>query len=154
MARACRRRPTEAGYTLVEVVIAMLLTAIMVTSVFSVSLTAKQGGGKGGRKLLASQGAKQIANQLRNFVTGDTSVSLANPPGSAFGGWGLTGVGGITDNCPGGGTSCWALQNGTHTLTGVLPAAFEAAPFNARVSYYVTNTNPPSVTITTTWTEP
>ena len=30
------------------------------------------------------------------------------------------------------------LAAGSHSLTGVLPAAFEAAPFNARVQYHVT----------------
>lgn len=132
----------------------MLLTSVMVTSVFSVALTAKSGGGKGERALMATQGAKQIANLLKNFVTGDTATSLSYPPGVAANGWGLTGVNGIVDACPDASTICWALAPGTHTLTGVLSTTFEAAPYNARVSYFVAAGSPPNVIVTATWTEP
>jgi type II secretory pathway pseudopilin PulG len=154
MARTCPRRRTESGYTLVEVVIAMLLTSVMVTSVFSVALTAKSGGGKGERSLMATQGAKQISNLLKNFVTGDTATTITYPPGVAANGWGLTGVNGITDTCPDASTNCWALAPGTHTLAGVFPAAFEAAPYSARVTYFVAGGSPPNVIVTATWTEP
>ena len=54
------RRPRgRAGYTLVEVVLAMLLTTVIVTSVFSVALTTKGGGGKAERKLKAAAGARR-----------------------------------------------------------------------------------------------
>jgi hypothetical protein len=69
--------------------------------------------------------------------------------------------GGVDDeSCVG----CYALSPGSHTLRGIMSTAFEAAPYNARVIYFVTttdtitdgvNTRPIlSVNITTTWTDP
>ena len=52
------------GFSLVEVMVAMLLTSIMVTSVFSVALTVKTGGNKGERKIKAAAGARQVAAML------------------------------------------------------------------------------------------
>ncbi len=155
----------QSGYTLVEVMVAMLLTSIMVTSVFSVALTVKTVGGKGERKIKAVAGARQVASLLKNYVTGETGAvstgapGIAGPCAGAVNNWSMT-CNGITDACPGGGSACYALAPGLHTLTGVLPATFEAPPYNARVSYVVTvtatvNGRPvPSVSITTTWTDP
>lgn len=159
------RLRSSAGYTLVEVMVAMLLTSIMVTSVFSVALTVKTGGSKSERKLKAAAGARQISAMLKNYVTGETgTASTTNGngtiagPGVGANNWSITGNG-IVDACPGGGSSCYALAQGTHTLTGVL-GTFENAPYNARVSYFVdattlVNGRPvPAVSITTTWTDP
>ncbi|PIR16570.1 MAG: hypothetical protein COV48_09640 [Elusimicrobia bacterium CG11_big_fil_rev_8_21_14_0_20_64_6] len=169
-----RHRPTkkqpnfsgENGYTLVEVMVAMLLTSIMVTSVFSVALTVKTGGSKGERKMKAATGARLVASQLKNFVTGDPSSTVMAGPGTGTNKWSMTG-GGVTDAClcTSCSANCYALMPGSHTLSGVLPATFEAAPYNAKVVYFVTVTdtisdgvNParpiPSVSITTTWDEP
>jgi prepilin-type N-terminal cleavage/methylation domain-containing protein len=140
----------DGGYTLVEVMVAMLLTSIMVTAVFSVTLTAKTGGAKGERKLMASAGASQVAAQLKNFVRGDSVGVVIRGPGTGANSWSMTG-GSIVDSCG----DCYALTPGLHTLTGVLPAAFEAPPYNARVSYTVTMVGSiPSVSITTVWTDP
>lgn len=140
----------------------MLLTSVMVTSVFSVALTAKTGGTKSDRKIKAAAGARQIAAVLKNFVTGDpASTLIAGPNAGGANKWSLDGLGTIDDtSC----VNCYALAAGSHTLTGVLPATFEAAPFNARVTYFVSytdtitdgvNTRPvPSVSITSTWTDP
>jgi len=147
--------------------VAMLLTSIMVTSVFSVTLTVKTGGSKGERKLKAAAGARQIAAQLKNYVTAELGTAsttlIPGPCVGAANNWSIS-CNGITDACPGGGSSCYALSAGSHTLTGVLPASFEAAPYNAQVVYFVsvtdtitdgTNIRPvPSVSITTTWTDP
>jgi hypothetical protein len=135
----------------------MLLTSVMVTSVFSVALTAKTGGAKGERKIKAAAGARQVAAQLKNYVTGDETVGGAFAgPGTGGNSWSMDG-GGVNDtSC----VNCYALSAGSHVLTGILPAAFEAAPYNARVQYHVTyagtvNGRPvPAVSITTTWTEP
>ena len=158
----------DAGYTLVEVMVAMLLTSIMVTSVFSVALTVKTGGSKGESKIRASAGARQIAALLKNFVTaesGTASTFAPNIPGpcvGAFNNWSIS-CNGIADGCPGGGSSCYALALGTHTLVGVM-GVFEGPPWNARVQYHVTDASGgsgipggrpvPQISITTTWTEP
>ncbi len=158
------RAAAEGGYTLVEVMVAMLLTSIMVTSVFSVALTVKTGGSKGESKIKAGAMARQVSAMLKSYVTAETgtaSTSAPNIPGPGTGGvnnWSITGNG-IVDNCPGGGTSCYALAQGTHTLSGVNPT-FEGAPWFGQVSYFVdatatVNGRPvPAVSITTTWTDP
>lgn len=146
--------------------VAMLLTSIMVTSVFSVALTVKTGGSKSERKLKAAAGARQVSALLKNFVTGEPGTSstlngagtIAGPNLGSANNWSMTGNG-ITDSCPGGGSNCYALANGTHTLSGVL-GTFENAPYNAKVMYYVdantlVNGRPvPAVSITTTWNDP
>lgn len=154
----------EAGYTLVEVMVAMLLTSIMVTSVFSVALTVKTGGNKGEAKIKAAAGARMVAALLKNYVTAeDGTASTTLIPGPCAGApnnWSIS-CNGIVDACPGGGSNCYALAQGTHTLTGVM-GDFEQPPpvgKSARVSYFVdattlVNGRPvPVVTITTTWTE-
>jgi Tfp pilus assembly protein PilE len=161
------RAAAEGGYTLVEVMVAMLLTSIMVTSVFSVALTVKTGGSKGERKIKAAAGARQIAAVLKNYVTAETGTAstgiaagtLAGPCAGATNNWSMS-CNGVVDTCPDATTTCYALMQGTHTLTGVLGVTFEGAPWNARVTYYVNaatlvNGRPvPAVSITTTWTDP
>ena len=136
----------------------MLLTSIMVTSVFSVTLTVKTGGSKGERKLKAAAATKQIATQLKNYVTGDPlSTTILGPgTGGAAASWSMdTGL--INDtSC----VNCYALTPGSHTLTGVMPQSFEDPPYNARVTYFISTTDTvngrpvPSVSITTTWDDP
>lgn len=161
------RRISKEGYTLVEVMVAMLLTSIMVTSVFSVALTVKTGGGKGESKMKAAAMTRQISAVLKNYVTAETGAAstftIPGPCGGAANNWSMT-CNGITDTCPGGGTSCYALAPGTHTLSGVNPT-FEAAPpapggRSGVVRYFVDTTTQvngrpvPIVVITTTWTDP
>ena len=161
-----RRRAARAadGYTLIEVAVAMLITAFLVTSVFSIALTGKSSGAINDRKLLAAAGVRQVSAKLRNYVTADSIDSAINLPGPGNGAnsWSMTSDG-VTDSCG----NCYALASGPHELTGVLPAWFEAAPYNARVSYTVDNsevvtislvplrTAPvPAVVITATWIDP
>ncbi|MCM2303241.1 MAG: prepilin-type N-terminal cleavage/methylation domain-containing protein [Elusimicrobia bacterium] len=154
----------DAGYTLVEVMVAMLLTSIMVTSVFSVALTVKTGGNKGESKIKAAAGARMVAALLKNYVTAEAGTAsttlIPGPCQGAANNWSIS-CNGIVDACPGGGSNCYALAQGTHTLTGVM-GDFEAAPpvgKSARVSYFVdattlVNGRPvPVVTITTNWTD-
>lgn len=170
---ARRRRPTSgrAGYTLVEVVIAVLLTSIMVTSVFSVALTSKSGGGKSDRKLLASQAAKRMTSQLRNFVTGcdcDPTTGACSAASCTI--QGPTNRGGVASwylNDPANEVydsrgDVWALASGAHTITGtgVLPQWFLNSPYFGSIQYTVDNSamvngRPMSrVTLDVVWTEP
>ncbi|MEQ1919062.1 MAG: prepilin-type N-terminal cleavage/methylation domain-containing protein, partial [Elusimicrobiota bacterium] len=86
MRQARRFRPirprlaSEEGYTLVEVMVAMLLTSIMVTSVFSVALTVKTGGSKGESKMKAAAMSRQISAILKNYVTGETGTASTSAP--------------------------------------------------------------------------
>lgn len=137
----------------------MLLTAIMVTSLFSVTLSAKTGGKKGERKFQAMVAARQVSSRLRNYVTADLNATKPKGPGTGTNPWSMT-SGGITDTvssacAPFANPNCYALADGIHTLTGVM-GAFELPPYNARVKYSVSTAanNLKTVTITTNWDEP
>ncbi|OGR95712.1 MAG: hypothetical protein A2V88_16250 [Elusimicrobia bacterium RBG_16_66_12] len=152
-------------------VVAMLLACVMITSVFSVTLTSKTTGGKNDRRLLAGQAASQVTGRLKNFVTGcDCSVTTGICSAASCTLQGPTPRGGVASwyfNCP----TClppvsdnrgdvYALTIGTHVISGLLPAFFEAAPYNARVNYTVdifqtVNGRPvPAVTVNVAWAEP
>jgi prepilin-type N-terminal cleavage/methylation domain-containing protein len=186
------RRP--AGYTLVEVVVAMLISAIMVTAMFGVAISQKVGTTSADHRLLADQAMRQVSSQLRGYVTGcgcsAASGTCAAPgctmiagPNAANGAgvasWSYNAPSaGIVDNwtsggacpaavlgsCPGtgSGNSVWALANGAHVLSGVLPAWFEAAPYCARACYVVNtvqsigpNSMPvQSAVVSVNWAEP
>lgn len=176
-----RRRAPRAGYTLVEIVVAMLITCVMITSVLSSALSSKIGGGKNDRRLIASQAARQTTGLLKSFITGCAcyigsglcmipSCSITGPmPGdcssvsatvaSCTASYSLnnpTLVPPIVDNRG----SIYALALGLHTIQGLLPSEFEAAPYNARVNYVVENAQTingrpvPKVSVTVDWTEP
>lgn len=171
MARRHRPISRQAGYTIVEVVVAVLLTSIMVTSVFSVALTSKQGGGKSDRKLVAAQAAKTVTSQLRNFVTGcdcdpvsgacsAASCTVQGPtPRTGVASWYLHDPANNVFDSMG---DKWALTTGVHRITGtgVLPAWFLADPFNGYVEYTVDNSADvngrpmPKVSLDVQWQEP
>ncbi|MFA6318606.1 MAG: hypothetical protein WC943_14450 [Elusimicrobiota bacterium] len=137
----------ERGTTFVEVSIAMLLVAIITGSVFSVAITARQGGGRAMRRIIADQAARQLTERLRGYVSGDTTQTAIDwgfrGPSSgmvAVDNWSLHGApainddAGIVDSMG----SVHALAVGTHTLSaGILPAWFTAPPYNATVRYRV-----------------
>lgn len=158
------------GYTLLEAAIAMLLTAIMAGSVFSIALSAKRSSGRGLRKLIADQAGRQLTEQLKNYVTADKSASTIggiNGPGAGTNKWSMndtTALPQVLDSCgpadpTGTGVDCYALEPGSHTLKGYLPGWFEANPYKARARYWVkdqtvdTTLNMPQVIVTVTWVE-
>lgn len=150
----------------------MLLSAIMVSSVFSVALTAKQSGGKGERKLLAGQVTKQMLGTLKNYQTSDYSsaqvASWGPNANNAANRWSLednTVTPAIDCVGPGHPANEYALRyvgaGTTHTVRGILPTWFEAAPFNATLRYYVNGSRTsadgkviPQISVTVDWTEP
>ncbi len=184
-------RSPSSGYTLVEVVVAALLASIIATAVMSVSLTSKMNGGQSGksdRRLLAGHAMKDVSSALRNFVTACCDINrdcilwtpgvpapayscypLTGPNrGGADGGWTFNGYqlpsGTVSDPAFAG---KYALLSGTHRLAHVLPAWFEAAPYNGYVQYtvtpgpsypsgapYPTTNQVPQVVVTANWTEP
>ena len=57
------------GYTLVEVVVAMLLSAIMISAVFRVALTGStQTSSRGDCQVAAAQAAQALLQRLKNYV--------------------------------------------------------------------------------------
>lgn len=133
------RDPDRAGFTLVEVVIAVLVSAMMVTAFFSVALTSRMTAGRTDHKQAATQEAKKILELLRNYVT---------DPAGYGGGWlALPGSGQL----PGDTCGCYALQAGIHNVTSLLDSAFVASvdPASPPTMVY-TVTNPGSGTCPST----
>ena len=157
----------------------MLIGCVMITAVLSTALSSKISGGKNDRRLIASQAARHTTSLLRNLVTGcNCSITTGNCAVAGVGACSITGP--MQGNCGGGATittctlsysfnnpplvdsrgTVYALASGTHTIQGLLPSEFEAAPYNARVIYYVTPTSQiingrpvPLVNVTVDWTE-
>lgn len=181
--RPSRTFRARAGFTLVELVVAILLAGVIAAAVFSVALTSQTGGGgKAGRKLMAAMATKQVTTQLGRYVSGCCSIvtgscsncgSVSGPNACAGAdSWSMTNpcadsasAAGVVDTGPA--PAAYALSVGKHVLTGVLPASLEGAPYNARVSYTVTAANPisncgwtgntcyaPAISVSADWTEP
>ncbi len=158
----------------------MLISAIMVTAVMGVAITAKQGGGKDQRRMMFNQGIAQLSAQLKAYVT----ACGCNPTGGACPAPACTMILG-PNRFSNAGVATWylnssnpalnpvkdsmgnvyALTCGAHTVTGVVPA-LEAPPYNGAITYTVAwpggvcpNPLPPvgsapQVTFTANWTEP
>ena len=136
------------GTTLVEVVIGIMLVAVIGLSLMSIALTSRRNTGRIDRKTAAAMAGKKILDNLKNYVTSDTSASTG--PGIGAGGW----------TFPGDGCACYAFADGAHALDAAswLPA-LAGAPYNASVGYTVTsavtvNGKQPTVALSIKWTEP
>lgn len=178
-----RGRAGSAGFSLVEVMVAMLIGAVMVTAVLGVSVTAKTGGAKSTRRQMADQGIAQLSAELKQYVTacgckkssGDCSLpaggcTLVTGPNSNNAGiatWYLNGAAGAVGNISDSMGNVWALTCGAHTIRGVVPA-LEAAPYNGSITYTVAGwpsaaactasapgpNDTPVITFSANWTEP
>jgi len=114
----------DRGFTLIEVVIATMLMAVGVTAVFSVALTARYRMNRNLLKSRMSQEARRLSDDLKNFVTYDSTI-VDGAPGSA---WRLP-----DDQC-----SQWALSEYcVHDVTGRLPGDLRKAPVSASLAYSV-----------------
>ncbi|MFA5140450.1 MAG: type II secretion system protein [Elusimicrobiota bacterium] len=130
------------GFTLVETLVAVLLIAIVVTSVFSLALTSKGASVKTGRREQALFYTRKAMEKLKAYVTGDETFAAAGPnyardPGRP---WAIP-----EDACGGcgGAGQCWALDpTCTHDLTLMLPAKLRDAPISMTLGYAVTNDPP------------
>ncbi|MBI5883102.1 MAG: type II secretion system protein [Elusimicrobia bacterium] len=167
----------ERGSTFLEVTIAMMLVAVITSSVFSVAITARQGSGRSMRRLVANQVSRQLSEKLKGYVSGDTTqapidIGFRGPSSgtSASTNWSINGAKApndgydaatITDSMG----AANALALGTHTITGMLPIWFSGPPYNATMRYVVTQMHPfgagglsgaqiPRVEVYVDWTEP
>lgn len=162
------------GFTLIEVVVSVLLTAVMVSAVFTVALSVKTGGGKADRKLLAGQAERALSATLKGYVTSDntaTNTVIAGPNACARTGCGTPGPTSWNIHTPGVQTDSlgdvYALTaapvGSEHVLTCVAAPGADAAcfvpkvlrdpPFNGTIKYSVVG-SPPQVIVTVNWTEP
>jgi prepilin-type N-terminal cleavage/methylation domain-containing protein len=174
-----RRRAGSPGYSLVEVMVAMLIASVMVTAVLGVAVTATKGDTKSSHRQLMNGALTQLSAQLKNYQTacgcyksngdctssgGCTEILGPNSNNAGAATWSLNGApgpaGNLADTSFG---NSWALACGVHNVTGLVPA-LEAAPYSATVSYTVTwptcsaavpaLNESPSISFNTNWTEP
>jgi prepilin-type N-terminal cleavage/methylation domain-containing protein len=158
------------GFTLIEVVAAMLVSCVMISAVFSVALSNKQTNARSDRRLVAAQAAQSLTLKLADYVTADASntpTTLALAPGGL---WSLPG-----DSLGNVYALCGTAAGTAHVLgaaSPLVPTQISAAPFNGTLTYTVTwaagcnvacpgflSAIPvvncqPKVDVKATWTEP
>ena len=139
-------RPSEQGYTLVEVVIATLIIAMMAGPMMSVALTGRMSVGRTDRRVAAAASVRRLSETLKAFVTADRTLALG--PGSGADGWTL----------PGDDSGAYALAAGHHALQ-VSQWAPALAAYQGAIAYDVAVRSTPSgpqpdVTFSIAWSEP
>lgn len=138
------------GSTILEVMIALLITALVVTAVFPVMLSSRTNLNRASRRRQGTVYAQNMMDQLKSYVG---SVSLTSdfallPNSGHFRGpgaspaWQDACTGCSNPNPPG--PSCYALEVSpavgppcTHVLDSMLPAEFRNAPYNGELRYAV-----------------
>jgi Tfp pilus assembly protein FimT len=116
----------ESGETLLEIIIAILLLAMMTVPIMGAALGGRQLTLKTGHRQQAAADSRHVAEALKAYVVADTS--LAEGPGTGTGGWTL----------PGDESGTYALAAGHHVLTpAVWLPEFASPPYNGTISYDV-----------------
>lgn len=133
------------GSSLIEVIIATLLLAMMTVPIMAVTLTGGALTGKTERRLYASTAAARLAETLKAYVVADTTL-IAGPNGD----WAL----------PGDSSGLNALEAGHHDLSPeIWVPELAGAPYFATVAYDVsvrqTPQGPlPDVSFDIRWNDP
>jgi len=110
---------------MVEVMIGILLVAVIVTSVFSLSLTARITARKSGRRAKGLYYTRQAMEKLKAYVTADTSVTGRLPAAN----W----------RYPGDASGTYALANGAHDISSTLPPSFTSQLTGVELKYTVSD---------------
>lgn len=136
----------ERGSSLMEVIVAILLLAMMATPIMSVALSGRMASGRADRRIAAAAAIRRVSEHLKAYVTADRA--LARGPGDGDDGWAL----------PGDASKASALDPGHHELE---PAVWvpALAPFSGKISYDVSvrrtpSGAEPSVGFRVSWDEP
>ena len=124
------------GFTLVEVMVAIMVSAMMVTAFFSIALTSRIQTIRVDHKLAANQLAQQVLQNLKNYVADPNAGPTAT---------GLPASGKLTGDANGG----WALVPGLHDVTDIMksdPTFYDATAAawlvnNPAMSYCVADNN-------------
>lgn len=145
------------GFTLAELMVALLIAAIMISAVLSVTLSSKLNIKKSGAKADVLSSAQSVLDALKNYVVDPTQIASL-PSGGVLPGddCGAGSGGSLCSGAP----NCYALAPGcVHDVTSLLPAYLREASYGARMSYVVTNptfngVQVSSVTVSLTWNPP
>ncbi|MBI4061969.1 MAG: type II secretion system protein [Elusimicrobia bacterium] len=145
----------QKGYTLIEVVVAMLLIGLMSALCMPAFLTGRMADGRAARRAAAADAVHRAAEELKAYVTADIGAGTRGPGTNCSGnanGWCL----------PGDASGSWALDhNVAHNLTGA-PWAALLATWGGTLSYSVavpdatksSLVQQPTVTFNVAWSEP
>ncbi|OGR86329.1 MAG: hypothetical protein A3J74_11475 [Elusimicrobia bacterium RIFCSPHIGHO2_02_FULL_57_9] len=152
----------QRGFTLLELLIAILVIAAMSSGLYTVVLSVRKGGGRADRRFMAGAAARSLHDALRNYVSADPTTDMGpNKNRSGAQTWNIHTPGLIADSMG----DVYALAPGppAHQLTGFLetvaPPWFKDPPYNATIKYLVTpSANPallgPEVSVDVDWDEP
>ena len=127
------KKRRRSGQSLIEVVIASLLVAMMTIPIMAAAFGGHQLTAKTSVRLQAAADARRVAEALKAYVVADATLYLTDPrykgPGVGIGGWVL----------PGDASGLNALDAGHHLLDAAtwLPG-LDAPPYNGTISYDVT----------------
>lgn len=102
------------AFSLVEIVISVLISATVAMASFMIFTSTATSQRKSNRKEIASLAIKMVQEQLKLYVTSDTSASFPYKPNAQ---WRLCNHLGQCDSYNG-----WALQQGNHNITSFLAA--------------------------------
>lgn len=135
------------GNTLIEVMMASIILAMAVAAIGNLLLTVFTVPKRGNAQYEIAFAAKKLREQLKSYVTADTSVTL-NAPGSPP--WHLP----DDSSC----TNCWALADGAHNATDMLSSDLRTR-YKATMRYTVTRElvagrQVPKVRIVVDWSMP
>jgi len=100
------------GFTLVEIVVAVLISAMVAMATFSIFTSSAVGHKRSTKKEVAALAIRMVSEQLKDYVTSDNSTFLPQRPNNS---WRLCNHLGQCDTYTG-----WALQSGTHDITSFL----------------------------------
>ena len=134
-----------AGSTLVEVMISILLVATAVASTTPIMISAHIAPVEDDIRRQMSLSARQLKETLRNYNTPTPTITLGAPGLPA---WHLP----EDSSC----IACWALEDGDHDATAMVPASLRSA-YNARMTYRVATVAAPGakeVRIYVAWNKP
>lgn len=152
----------RSGFSLVEMLVAILLTAIIVTATFSALLLTKADLSSSDNQMSVSQAQQQLLQTLQNYQAASISLTDANsgPNQGGTNSWSLptdTGAPCSGTNCPaqcqsgatltgcpsalaGCDSNSYALQICCiHNVTTMLPTALQNSPYNGIMCYTVTD---------------
>lgn len=122
-----KKLKSTAGFSLVETMIAVLLISVVVTSVFSLALTAKVTSVNTDRRSAALLAIAQAREKLKAYVTADRSAGVPSPNSNWRMKEDITGSG-------------YALSPGEHDVTLLLPEKYRNDPDRPMtLTYTVTN---------------
>ncbi|HBL16002.1 MAG: hypothetical protein A2X36_05450 [Elusimicrobia bacterium GWA2_69_24] len=118
----------ERGAALAELLVSILILAFAISAVAGVMFTTKLRASASEDQEAAVRHVDMLLQDLRNYVTADTSP-IPEAPGAPA--WHLP----SDQSC----VACWALSSGVHDVTPRLPAALRDPPRSGRLTYTVTD---------------